>query len=945
MTIAGNYNPPQYTGNGTTTIFAIPFPFFAFTDIVPNLFDTNANAAVSPQPVLNGGATYDFTISGGSQDPQTLEYSGYSVVMNNPPLGNHRITVNRATAETQNTQLSDNAPFPAKALEAAYDRLTMICQELMASVQRAVLAPIGDALPINMTLAAAFRRANSYLGFDQNGNLTYNSPPTVSITAQPLGTRAVLLAASIAAPILFLSTTGYAAAGDGGEANYVRVNSQPAHPLYFQSADGAYWEIAAKSVAVEAAGAKGDNSTNDVVAFQSCFQWVQTKGGGRVTYGGHGQTYLIAYNSSNPALVMPSNTLFENIDGAGTLRVDPTALPNYPLAGVGPVSGVTGNKAIAAYGEICTGDAYLLSRAGNTGGVTDGFLAIVDPASFVSNVTVVRPRITSTYGGTLGSNQFCNGLSLWFTLNGRIIDGYFWNLPGNGVAFIGGNNNSFHGLTRAEGNGFTQTGFAKNGVSMTGFVVLNQQSLNSSSMFAHDISSNYNHDEGVQWANWKGIHINTIVATGNLDRMIEGDSAYQTSHVKGDTVSSHVLGEIPDEIVIGAIIGDGLYSDGVTYASRGITITCGNQVRVSIGSVRLRNVQTAPASASIMSVFCNNNGRVDIGSFTDESCAPGTNGAHVLIQAEYAYVSNVRIVTPVGTAQWGVQLINASVGVVDGVDADSGVTNVVVFSGSAAATRHEARHVVSRGTANSAVLQATSNSVATFSLTDCDFSGVNSGASGAEGVVAIGNSSFTCTNLIMRRNRARFAGRTKYPLMALGGVTVANNAVTHAYINDNDFFDSNLSQDFGTRSVISTAWFANLHDFDNNMTGQRKWHATAIPTTGFWAQGDTVINDNPTAAGTQLWRCTTRGSAGSVSGSPTATTDGTTNTVVFNASQLGVNLFLNDIIAIATVSGNFKIISITDATHAVVDSIPGSAVSNQAVTYSAPIFKAVALAA
>lgn len=57
-----------------------------------------------------------------------------------------------------------------------------------------------------------------------------------------LGTRADYVARSLPTSWDAVRTSGYASAGDGGEATYVRVGPEPAHLGKFQSADGAWWE-------------------------------------------------------------------------------------------------------------------------------------------------------------------------------------------------------------------------------------------------------------------------------------------------------------------------------------------------------------------------------------------------------------------------------------------------------------------------------------------------------------------------------------------------------------------------------------------------------------------------------------------------------------------------------------------------------------------------------
>lgn len=65
-------------------------------------------------------------------------------------------------------------------------------------------------------------------------------------------------AATVPLIMTALRTSGYAAAGDGGAALYARADSEPSHAGKFQSADGAWWEIAEAEIDPKMLGAKFD---------------------------------------------------------------------------------------------------------------------------------------------------------------------------------------------------------------------------------------------------------------------------------------------------------------------------------------------------------------------------------------------------------------------------------------------------------------------------------------------------------------------------------------------------------------------------------------------------------------------------------------------------------------------------------------------------------------
>ncbi|WP_404705037.1 hypothetical protein [Yersinia vastinensis] len=72
----------------------------------------------------------------------------------------------------------------------------------------------------------------------------------------------------------FLNVIGYYTAGDGGAANYKKVDSEPAHPGKIQSADGAWWEFVGIEINLYQTGCKGDSTsgvtgsgTDDTLSF------------------------------------------------------------------------------------------------------------------------------------------------------------------------------------------------------------------------------------------------------------------------------------------------------------------------------------------------------------------------------------------------------------------------------------------------------------------------------------------------------------------------------------------------------------------------------------------------------------------------------------------------------------------------------------------------------
>ena len=156
MTISSTYSPVQYNGNGVTTVFAVPYEFYAASDLV-----------VKSTVILTGVTTTltittDYTVSGGNG-------STGNVTFVSAPASTVRITIERAIPYTQTQDYQENTAFPAATLETGLDKAVVMAQQAKAAADLALKFPSTDPSTSRGEIPSSVSRANAILSFDANG--------------------------------------------------------------------------------------------------------------------------------------------------------------------------------------------------------------------------------------------------------------------------------------------------------------------------------------------------------------------------------------------------------------------------------------------------------------------------------------------------------------------------------------------------------------------------------------------------------------------------------------------------------------------------------------------------------------------------------------------------------------------------------------------------------
>lgn len=176
MTIAADIREAgPFAGDGVTTALPFTFRVFAATDLVVEQTTSGVVTA------LTYGSQYTVTLNGN----QETSPGGTVNLLAAAAVG----TTTNITSDvpaTQSLALVNGGEFPPTALNAAFDKLTVLYQQAKRLAGRALRVPLGES---GLVLPAAATRLGKLLGFDGSGNAvayplgnTPNAASSIAIT-------------------------------------------------------------------------------------------------------------------------------------------------------------------------------------------------------------------------------------------------------------------------------------------------------------------------------------------------------------------------------------------------------------------------------------------------------------------------------------------------------------------------------------------------------------------------------------------------------------------------------------------------------------------------------------------------------------------------------------------------------------------------------------------
>ncbi|MDT7076423.1 hypothetical protein RQL62_17715 [Citrobacter amalonaticus] len=128
MTVSTEVDHNEYTGNGVTTTFPYTFRIFQKSDLVVQVVDLDENITVL---VLDT----DYTVTGAGG------YTGGNVILATALSSGYQISISRELPVTQDTDLRNQGKFFAEVHEDAFDKLTMLVQQVRSWFSLALRKP------------------------------------------------------------------------------------------------------------------------------------------------------------------------------------------------------------------------------------------------------------------------------------------------------------------------------------------------------------------------------------------------------------------------------------------------------------------------------------------------------------------------------------------------------------------------------------------------------------------------------------------------------------------------------------------------------------------------------------------------------------------------------------------------------------------------------------
>lgn len=136
MTVSSSASNAEFPGNGTTTVFPLPFRFFDNDDITAYLL----NDSTGDETALSLGINYTLV---GAGEPEVDGNPLSTLTMLVAPASGFTLVVERIMDPVQETDIINQARFFPEIHENVFDRIIMLIQQGFSGLSRALVRPVG----------------------------------------------------------------------------------------------------------------------------------------------------------------------------------------------------------------------------------------------------------------------------------------------------------------------------------------------------------------------------------------------------------------------------------------------------------------------------------------------------------------------------------------------------------------------------------------------------------------------------------------------------------------------------------------------------------------------------------------------------------------------------------------------------------------------------------
>lgn len=574
------YNAPEslHVGNGVETVFGFTFPYLRPQDIAvtvngaPTDWVLVGTAQVSINPAPEAGATIRIYRDTPAQFPAFLFSTGVPMLPRYIDENNRQLlyALQEGLLQYAQTQaLAAEALALAKQARADAAAAAASAAQQAANIRRTLR--VSGSAPEIAVLPSVSARAGKILGFDSAGN------PVGTIPAAGSGAELALILADTSDPQLGATIAGRAVVAVGS-VEALRLQPQRPDLLFYVSSyypngatGGGVWRWDTTSTLPDDYGSI--LAVPGVVAGRFI----------RVNRGSVVSLYDYGVRASNTGLDnrLRMTALYRSLHGSANTVV--WIDEDFPVDSSTPIIVPADTHTVGARGtlvpvlELPLQPASVAAQPDGTFLCYGGIFAGGDPITKRRYSETLFPyRGRNTWTGVKIRNRNNLGAALGYSLHGMIthggisvyVDCEVYDMPNTGIVTTM-YREAHYIRTKCNGNGMLGGGGARNGISNTSTysvqsgVFPEEDRTTRLSVLGGQYMRNY--EEGIQFANCPLVWIEGPDCRFNLDRAIEGDTAYPQASKTRPNDQIHIYGAdcrgVPGTSNYSISLGDGFNKD------------------------------------------------------------------------------------------------------------------------------------------------------------------------------------------------------------------------------------------------------------------------------------------------------------------------------------------------------------------------------------------------